>query len=190
MLHKPVFFFQRHVASLQSRVFKNTALRILATIIFPEILSGKSCGLTFLQEFRLYRHSNCLVFGKSGYANLAHACIFFPEAFRITENRFPRRHRNAKVPPRQKKHLQEKDIFNPGSAIKITTVRGISVAKVLAELSSLFFLIKSRLKAGMRPFVSLIPSPSPIRRREPCRSSSLITISPLMLLPSGTARTN
>jgi hypothetical protein len=76
---------------LQSWVFKNPALRIVATAFFPETLSGKSCGLPFLQKFWLCKHSNCLVYGKSGFANLAPACIFFPEAFRLTENRFPRK---------------------------------------------------------------------------------------------------
>jgi len=64
-------------------------LRILTTVGFPEILSGKSFGLPFLQEFWLYKHSDCLFPGNSGFANLAPACIFFPEAFRIIAKRFP-----------------------------------------------------------------------------------------------------
>jgi len=89
MLHTPRFFFQRHSASLQSRIFQNLALRNLATANFPEILAGKSFGLPFLQEFWLYKHSNCLFYGNSGFANLAHACIFFPEAFRTLQSDFP-----------------------------------------------------------------------------------------------------
>jgi len=88
-LHKPGNFFQRHVASLQSRVLKNPALRSIATAGFPEILAGKSFGLPFLQKFRLSRHSDCLFYGNSGFANLAPACIFYPEAFRIIAKRFP-----------------------------------------------------------------------------------------------------
>jgi hypothetical protein len=82
---------------LQSRIFKNLALRTLATAYFPEILAGKTCRLTFLQKFRLSRQANCLFYRDSGFANLAPACIFFPEAFRITENRFPRENRYAEV---------------------------------------------------------------------------------------------
>jgi len=49
-LHMPVFFFQRHSASLQSGIFQNPAVRIFATAFFPEILAGKSFGLPFLQD--------------------------------------------------------------------------------------------------------------------------------------------
>jgi hypothetical protein len=83
---KSLFFFQRHAASLQSRFFKNPALRFSATADFPVILAGKTCRLPFLQKFRLCRQANCLFYGNSGFVNLAPVCIFFPEAFRITEN--------------------------------------------------------------------------------------------------------
>jgi hypothetical protein len=86
---KPVFFLQRHVASFQSRIFLNAALRTSATADFPEILAGKSCGLAFLQKFSLFRPANCLYSGESGFANLAPVSIFFPEAVRITAKRFP-----------------------------------------------------------------------------------------------------
>jgi len=87
-LHTPGIFFQRHVASLQSRIFSIMTLCNVATAVFPEILAGKSSGLPFLQKFWLYRHSDCLFYRNSGFANLAPACIFFPEAFRIIAKRF------------------------------------------------------------------------------------------------------
>jgi len=73
---------------LQSRIFLNPALRSIATAGFPEILAGKSFGLPFLRKFWLCKPTDCLFYGKSGSANLAHACIFFPEAFRIIAKRF------------------------------------------------------------------------------------------------------
>jgi hypothetical protein len=61
---------------LQSLILKNMSFRTLTTAYFPEILSGETCGLPFLQEFRLYRPANCPFLRKTWLCRPA-TCLYF-----------------------------------------------------------------------------------------------------------------